>query len=698
MSDNAIKLLAEYLERIKTIDSRTVLKDLNREYMELFRETDDSEELELLKTRVYASVSELVMLREERNRKSVRQSTELSEAEHAEILRVQKLIDFNLFTYHFQPIVRVDTGEIYSYEALMRAKDMQGITPYHILKYAEMTDRLAEVEQYTFLNVLHYIDAHKELFEGKLVFINSMPNVHIAPERSDEIGKLLDLLSDKVVVEMTENSEYKDEELNEIKEKYRGLNIRIAIDDYGTGYSNISNLLRYTPNYVKIDRSLLSGIQNNPNKKHFVREIIDFCHDNRILALAEGVENSEDLRTVILLGADLIQGFYTARPSAEVIQSLPFDIRAEIRSHRQEREDGRRMKIYTAEKGEKIMLDKLFKEGYTLIRVGMGVADGTVTVTGTPYIDTGVHIETAEGFNGMLVLDSVRLSNVSDKPCIDIGANSRMTLRLCGSSKLENSGIRVPESSLLRFDGDGNLAIHLGGCDYYGIGNDLNSGNGALVFEQDGTITIGSDSHSGVCIGSGNGGRIDIRRGRYVLKGLGSMNVCIGSFNGDAQISMLGCDVDAEGGGAHCAVIGSVNGSATINVLYSSIKCNVGSIEASAFGTVTGENATVRVESANIVVEMRADATTAFGALVGRSDIRIERSSAKVDADGAKALVFGGVNGDTELDLNSVDVSARIASGLRTCFIKGDTEPTIEGGKFRIRINGTEYDDLIILG
>ena len=97
-----------------------------------------------------------------------------------------------------------------------------------------------------------------------------MPSVRISPETEREIEQKMGELSDIVVVEMTEQSEYTDKELNVIKEKYSRLGVRIAIDDYGTGYSNISNLLRYTPNFVKIDRTLLSGIQDNPNKKHFV--------------------------------------------------------------------------------------------------------------------------------------------------------------------------------------------------------------------------------------------------------------------------------------------------------------------------------------------------------------------------------------------------------------------------------------------
>ena len=697
MLNDTIRQMNEYLEKIKTIDSRERLKTVNAEYAALFCEESGDRDMDFLKAKLYAMISELVILREERRKKTVRNSTDLSETEHSEIFLVQKLIDYNLFVYHFQPIVRTDTGEIYSYEALRRAKDMQGITPFHILKYAELTDRLSEVEQYTFLNVLSYVEEHKDLFDGKFVFINSMPNVHIDPSKESEISHLLGLLSDKVVVEMTENSEYDDAELSGIKEKYKGLNIRIAIDDYGTGYSNISNLLRYTPNYVKIDRSLLSGIQNNPNKKHFVREIIDFCHDNNILALAEGVENSEELRTVILLGADLVQGFYIARPSAVVLPSLPYELKMEIRSHRQEREDGKRLKIYTAQSGERVSLDKLKKEDYSVILIGAGTHDGNVTVSGSPYLDTGIHIETAEYFCGKIILDQVRISSLPERPCIDIGENNEITLLLIGNNVLENSGVRVPKSSKLTVEGKGGLDIKLGGADYYGIGNDLESEHGDIVFSQDGTISISSDSHSGVCIGSGRGGRIKAERGRYVLRSAGSMSVCIGAFDGDADIELVGCDIDAKSSGAHCSVIGSLNGSAEISAVYSSLRCKAGSIKAAVFGTVMGKKVIVRIRSVNISVEMNADTATAFGALECDSDISIDCSSLSIKGDGKRMLAFGSIEGETNVTLTNIDMSAEFGSELNVCCFAQKENVHVNGGRYRINLNGSTLDNIISL-
>ena len=132
-------------------------------------------------------------------------------------------------------------------------------------------------------------------------------------------------------MEYTEQSEFTDEALSKCKEDYARLGVEIALDDYGSGYSNANNLLRYTPRYVKVDHMLINDISNNAQKRHFVKSIIDYAGKNDILVLAEGVETLEELKTVIELGVDLIQGFYTGRPAADPPAQIHEDVAAQIR-------------------------------------------------------------------------------------------------------------------------------------------------------------------------------------------------------------------------------------------------------------------------------------------------------------------------------------------------------------------------------
>ncbi|MBR5088996.1 MAG: EAL domain-containing protein, partial [Ruminiclostridium sp.] len=296
----------------------------------------------------------------------------LSDDEKTEYSMVEKILDENLLSYHFQPIVDTVDGSIYSFEALMRPQAERFISPLAVIKYAGMQGRLIDVEKATFLNVLRIIDSDESIPGSSKVFINSIPGVILSESDLEKVKAYLGKYSDRIVVELTEEAELSDAELDTLKSLLRSMNVEIAVDDYGTGYSNVNNLLRYMPDYVKIDRALLSDIQNKPQKQHFVRELINFCRDNNIKALAEGVETAEELRTVIHLGADLIQGYYTARPAPGFISGIDDRIRSEIRTYRQEYLDGTRKEFYVAGKTNRVMLASLVKEGCTDIIVGQG--------------------------------------------------------------------------------------------------------------------------------------------------------------------------------------------------------------------------------------------------------------------------------------------------------------------------------------
>lgn len=245
--------------------------------------------------------------------------------------RFELLIEKNLFIYNFQPIIDAKTGEIYAYEALMRTTAEIGMNPGEILQIAKDYNRLYDVEKATLNNVLSYMDNHFEKFVGKRVFINTIPGHFLNQKDYDYINERYSRLLKYCVIEITEQNDISDEELNRTK-NLGGENsgCQLAIDDYGAGYSNIVNLLRYKPQILKIDRFLISDIHNDVNKQMFVKSTIDFAQMNGIMTVAEGVETLEELNAVISYGVDLIQGFYTAKPAPEPLKELPDKIRYEI--------------------------------------------------------------------------------------------------------------------------------------------------------------------------------------------------------------------------------------------------------------------------------------------------------------------------------------------------------------------------------
>ena len=197
------------------------------------------------------------------------------------------LLEMNLFDYHFQPIIDVKTGNIYAYEALMRPDASLGMNPLQVLETASLYKRLYDIEKATIFNVMDRFSKDFDQFEGRRVFINSIPGYFLNDADNQIVSDKYSEYMKYVVFEITEQNSISDEELAAIKRVGNAqADNHIAIDDYGTGHSNIVNLMRYTPQIIKIDRFLISNIHKDVNKQMFVKSTIDFARLNNIQVLA----------------------------------------------------------------------------------------------------------------------------------------------------------------------------------------------------------------------------------------------------------------------------------------------------------------------------------------------------------------------------------------------------------------------------
>ena len=583
----------------------------------------------------------------------------LSEDELKELKEVENILDNNLFVYHFQPIVNSIDGEIYSYEALMRSGSGMKISPLSIIKYAQMLNRLEDIEKATFSNVLKIVKDNSKIFEGRKVFINSIPGSRLDEDDSLIIEAMMARLSDTIVVELTEQSELKDDDLDTLKREFERLGVELAVDDYGTGYSNVNNLLRYMPDYVKIDRALLTGIENSSQKQHFVREAIEFCHDNGIMALAEGVETTEELAMVIKLGADLIQGFYVARPNENILDSVDSKVKMEISRYHRDKSDGSIDESYIAGKSSRITITSLMKEGKTNIVLGEKNATyRDITIVGTPGIKSGIHIEIYEGYDGRVTFENVTLSNKKGRPCIRMADNCSLTLKLIGENVLDGGGIKVPETSKLLVEGDGDILLKLTGSENYGIGNDEKSRHGALEFYQDGEIRIEASGMTGIGIGSGEGGLIRINKGKYNISVNVDEGVCIGSIKGDDKIEIHDCDMTLNGSMFRGVLVGSIYDNTDIKIWRSLFRCTGTAKKMSMLGTIEGRRAFVDLSDMSAVMDIRGDDNIAIGSVEGDTEFKFDTAGIKYSGFGKNAYVFGGPTGVTKLDFYNVDLAA----------------------------------------
>lgn len=491
---------------------------------------------------------------------------------------------------------------------------------------------------------------------------------------------------------MTEQAELEDDEFKKIKELYERLNIKIALDDYGTGYSNVQNLLRYMPNYVKIDRSLLTEIQNSPKKRHFVREIIEFCHDNNILALAEGVETSEELHTVILLGADLIQGYYTARPSAAIINSIPDDIKHEIKHYRQKREEGKEQHIYVMDKSEHVTLEKLIKEEYNCILVGKNNSCDDVTITSAPGVEAKININIANDFKGNIILENVTLVNEKTESCIDIGENCDVRLVLTGNNYLKKGGIKVPESSKLVVSGEGRLSIFVEGESCYGIGNDTDSAHGELIFEQ-GVSVENHSSDIGVCIGAGFGGRIRILHGQFALNMIGKIGVGIGTIYADTDLDLFACDITVDISMIYGIAVGSINGNCISYIHGAAANFYLSGENIIGIGTFSGKRCNAEISDANVVFNILSDKGSAVAAMEGNTSFKLCRAGMRITEEGDNSIPFGSyITTNAKIELINSDSSVKLVTKEEHLDYIRRTNVKISGGRARFIVNGEEIE------
>lgn len=231
---------------------------------------------------------------------------------------LHRLIKNEMLSYHFQPIVSARSGQIVAYEALMRSMLPTLKSPDTIMKLAKEENCLHDIERITMFKATEaYLSLQERgLIRGtELLFVNSIASQHMTDEENQEYCRRFAAMQKQIVVEITEE-EMLDPASLEVKRGTPGFPGTFALDDYGSGYSSEKNLLELSPKYIKIDLSIIRGIDTDPDKQQIVANIVAYAHPRKMLIIAEGLETPEEIHKVLELDVDLLQGFCLARPAA----------------------------------------------------------------------------------------------------------------------------------------------------------------------------------------------------------------------------------------------------------------------------------------------------------------------------------------------------------------------------------------------
>ncbi len=216
---------------------------------------------------------------------------------------------------HFQPIVALKSGRVEKYESLIRLIDTDG-TVHSPAQFLDVAKRSKLYPQLTCIMV-------RKSFE-KFRSHPTQFSINISSE---------DITNETVVNEICENLDsfpYKENVVFELLESdgiqnydaviafidhVKSHGCKIALDDFGSGYSNFSHILKLNVDYIKIDGSLIRDIHNDPHARAVVETIIDFSKKLHFETIAEFVHNQEVLDAVSELGIDFVQGYHCGKPS-----------------------------------------------------------------------------------------------------------------------------------------------------------------------------------------------------------------------------------------------------------------------------------------------------------------------------------------------------------------------------------------------
>jgi EAL domain-containing protein (putative c-di-GMP-specific phosphodiesterase class I) len=222
------------------------------------------------------------------------------------------------FSFAFQPIADIEARTVFAYEALVRgvhgesAGSVFADVPSDALYQFDHAARIAAVTLAARLSLRSRISLN--LLPGSL---HALPrSLDMLVEHAGQAG----LAADQLLIEVTEGEVIqRPKEFIQLLNKYRAQGVRLAIDDFGAGYSGLNLLADFQPDLVKLDMHLVRDIDRAGPRQAIARGILQVCDDLGIEVIAEGVETLGEYRWFRRVGVRLFQGYLLGRPAFEAL-------------------------------------------------------------------------------------------------------------------------------------------------------------------------------------------------------------------------------------------------------------------------------------------------------------------------------------------------------------------------------------------
>lgn len=223
---------------------------------------------------------------------------------------------------HFQPIFSIAHGRAVGYEGLIRAHHDDGSAESPATLLAMPNDGRQSLELDRTCRTLHVHNFARQATAQAWLFLN-LNSQYLVSERPD-IGFTRNLLqatgiaAQRLVIEIIESEVSDLAQLQRFIRHFRELGCLIAIDDFGAGHSNFDRIWGLEPDIVKIDRRLIQDAGRSRRVERILTGIVSLLHEAGSLVVVEGVETEREALVAIAANADMVQGFYFARPQAHI--------------------------------------------------------------------------------------------------------------------------------------------------------------------------------------------------------------------------------------------------------------------------------------------------------------------------------------------------------------------------------------------
>ncbi len=224
---------------------------------------------------------------------------------------------------HYQPIFSLKKKKIVGFEGLSRFKIGEQLLSfpqaYQIFKEKGLDDELDWLCRKVLFEKFPFKEQKERLLFVNILF-SSVKSENFGKNLTEKYVREAGLEPSQVVLEITESEKIQDTELLiELLKHYKKQGFKLALDDFGTGYNTINIFfeLSYYIDFIKLPLVIIQGVSKSFVKYELLKTFREIAHSLGIKAIAEGVEKEEDLKTLIDLGVDFVQGYLVGKPLPE---------------------------------------------------------------------------------------------------------------------------------------------------------------------------------------------------------------------------------------------------------------------------------------------------------------------------------------------------------------------------------------------